>query len=310
MGCVLTAGITILEKERKRHLKASEEYVHVEFSYKGGSWDGWVPVEYRRTGISIKPDETDRLIVYLNKVYEQMDPVNFNDWLAKQEKFWAEEKPKASITKAFFDSLIKGGWQCVECTLPQNPNWARRIQELKECGYTIATDINRYCPRCKANKTHLILLPIERGHIDGNGYETWSLALRKRIICILGGIDAYEGVSSTHVLPDHKFSEIRWDENTKNENPDAMSDDEIRAKFQLLTNQRNQQKREVCRACFQTGKRGILFGIPYFYEGSESWDPSIPKKGKEAEKGCVGCPWYDIQAWREHLIAHLNRGKL
>lgn len=307
MDYMLNDGITIVEQERKKHSKASEEYIHVEFNYKNDSWDGWVPVEYRRTGVSIKPEEQERLYAYLNAVYEQMNPVNFQSWLIKQEKFWAEEKPNAGTTKAFFDSLVRGGWQCVGCILPQNPNWARRIQDLKEFGYTIATDTKRYCPHCKANKTHLILLPIERGSIEGNGYETWSPALRKRIIRVLGGIDVYEGVASAHVLPDHKFSEIRWDEDTKGDNPDTMTDEEIKAKFQLLTNQRNQQKREVCRTCFQTGHRGVLYGIPYYYEGTSEWDTSIPAKGKAAERGCVGCPWYDIVAWKQHLLNDLKR---
>ncbi len=61
----------------------------------------------------------------------------------------------------------------------------------------------------------------------------------------------------------------------------------------------------MCRNCFQTGKRGIIYGIPYFYEGGENWDPSIPKTGKEAEKGCIGCPWYDIQKWRMNLLDKL-----
>ena len=100
----------------------------------------------------------------------------------------------------------------------------------------------------------------------------------------------YENVKSPHCLPDHKFSEIRWDENTKSENPDNMTDKEIQQKFQLLTNQRNQQKREICRKCYQTGKRGVIFGIPFYYKGNENWDESIPKTGKDAEKGCVGCP--------------------
>lgn len=146
MDYILNENITIVEKERKKHSKASEEYVHVRFDYSGTLWDGWVPVEYRRTGISIKEDEVDRLTVYLNKVYEQMNPINFQSWLKTQEKFWKEEKPNAATTKAFFDSLVKGGWQCVECTLPKNPNWARRIQDLKEFGYTLATDTKRYCP--------------------------------------------------------------------------------------------------------------------------------------------------------------------
>lgn len=31
------------------------------------------------------------------------------------------------------------------------------------------------------------------------------------------------------------------------------------------------------------------------------WDDSIPTKGKAAEKGCEGCPWYDIEKWRRIL---------
>ncbi|WP_322169455.1 restriction endonuclease [Acutalibacter caecimuris] len=306
MDYILNRNITIVDKERKKHSKASEEYVHVRFDYPDTTWDGWVPVEYRRTGIFIKQGEVDKLTAYLNKVYEQMNPINFQSWLKKQEKFWREEKPNAGTTKAFFDSLVKGGWQCVECTLPKNPNWARRIQDLKEFGYTLATDTKRFCPTCGENKTHLILLPIERGNVEGNGYETWSPALRKRIIQVLGSIDVYEGTFSAHCLPDHKFSEIRWDENTKVEDPDTMSDEEIRAKFQLLTNQRNQQKREVCRTCFQTGKRGCIYGIPFYYEGDENWDVSIPPKGKDAEKGCIGCPWYDIAEWKRRLLEKLG----
>lgn len=306
MSAELNKGISIVENERKKHSKASEEYIHVRFTYSDSVWDGWVPVEYRRTGVSIKPEEGDKLITYLNKVYDQMNPENFKTWLEKQEQFWKTEKPNAGTTKAFFDSLIKGGWQCVECTLPKNPNWARRIQDLKELGYTLATDTKHYCPTCRENKTHLILLPIERGSIEGNGYETWSPALRKRIIRVLGSIDVYEGTFSPHCLPDHKFSEIRWDESTKAENPDSMTDAEIKEKFQLLTNQRNQQKREVCRTCFQTGKRGCIYGIPFYYKGDENWDSSIPSKGKDAEQGCVGCPWYDIAEWKKQLMKVLG----
>ena len=297
----LNPNIKIFKEPIKRHTKASEEYIHVYFRYPESrvAWDGWVPTEYRRTGVSIKSDE--ELITHLNQVYLQMDPHNYPSWLEDQEAFWAGKK-NAGTTKAFFTSLAKGGWQCVECTLPKNPNWARRIQDLKEFGYTLATDTKRYCPTCGANKTHIIMLPIPRGGAKGNGYETWSPALRKRIISTLGSVDVYENVVSPHCLPDHKFSEIRWDDDTKEENPDSMTDEEIRKKFQLMTNQRNQQKREVCRKCFQTGKRGSIFGIPFYYKGSEYWDSSIPEKGREAEEGCVGCPWYDIARWREELV--------
>lgn len=303
---VLNKNISIIEQLYKVHAKASEKYIHVKFSYETCEWDAWVPIEYRRTGLFLQTE--DEIYAHLNLVYEQMHPKHFANWIQKQNEFWAD-KQRAATTKGFFDSLVRGGWQCVECTLPKNPNWARRIQDLKEFGYTLATDTNRYCPNCKSNKTHIIMLPIKRLGSSGNGYETWSPVLRKRIIKVLEGIDVYENTYNAHCLPDHKFSEIRWDDKTKEENQDSMSDSEILKKFQLMTNQRNQQKREVCRTCVQTGKRGYPFGIKYFYVGTEDWDKTIPEKGKEAERGCIGCGWYDMAEWRRQVEMKLNNGE-
>lgn len=291
---------------RLPHSKASEEYIHVEFQYENFIWEGWIPIEYRRTGVSIQdnPDDRSEVHKYLNLVYDNMKPENYDNWLQEQNDFWQDKR--AETTKSFFNELKSGGWKCVKCTLPANPNWARRVQDLKEMGYTIATNTNRFCNNCQVNTTHLIMLPITRGSLTGNGYETWSKELRKRILNVLNNIDVYENKPNNHALPDHKFSEIRWDDDTKSENPNTMTDDEIRQKFQLLSNQRNQQKREVCRACFQTGKRGTIFGIPFFYKGSEDWDKDIPKKGKKAERGCIGCAWYDIEKWRNELIEKIK----
>lgn len=302
----LNSNIKILSSEPIINSKASEVYVAVEFTYPTERWEGYVPIEYRRTGTSIDFDDKDTLNSFLNSVYENMSPDKRSAWKKEQETFWAT-KPNAGTTKAFFDKLAEGGWKCGACEMPRNPNPQRRIQDLKEFGYTIATDLARYCPHCGRNTSQRIMLPIPRGGNEGNGYETWSPALRKRIITVLGSYDVYEAVTTPHCLPDHKFSEIRWDDSTKAENPDSMSDSEIKKKFQLMTNQRNQQKREVCRTCFQTGKRGTMFGITYFYEGGSDWDPTIPTKGKEAEQGCVGCPWYDIEEWRKHLLEKIEQ---
>lgn len=302
---MLNSKIKIISTKPIVNSKASETYIDVCFDYSSSLWEGYIPIEYRRTGLSIDFDDKDKLYDYLNTIYEQMNPNNLDTWKCEQEKFWST-KPNAGTTKKFFDTLAQGGWKCGSCDMPRNPNPQRRIQDLKEFGYTIATNLSRYCPHCNKNTSQRIMLPIPRGGNNGNGYETWSLELRKRIISILGSYDVYEATFSPHCLPDHKFSEIRWDDQTKSENPDTMSDDEIRNKFQLLTNQRNQQKREICRNCFQTGKRGTIYGINFFYEGTEDWDKTIPQKGKEAEKGCVGCPWYDIDLWRKKLIEKLK----
>lgn len=302
----LNQGIKIISTTPIINTKASETYVSVVFDYGTSKWEGYVPIEYRRTGVSIDFNNKDDLHSYLNDLYQQMNLSKLQTWLDEQTEFW-KTKPNAGTTKGFFDKLAEGGWKCGACEMPRNPNPQRRIQDLKEFGYTIATNLARYCSHCGKNTSQRIMLPIARAEITGNGYETWSQDLRKRIITLLNGYDVYEAVYSPHCLPDHKFSEIRWDHETKEENTDTMTDEEIIKKFQLMTNQRNQQKREVCRTCYQTGKRGTIYGINYFYEGDENWDPNIPKKGKNAEKGCIGCPWYDIVAWRKALLEKIKK---
>lgn len=287
----------------RQHSKASEKYVDVSFSYPGIKYFTSIPIEYRRTGTEIKDTEVND---YLALVYKEVNPKNWTDWRQEQVKFWLL-KPNAGITKSFFDVLSsKFDWCCVTCSFPNNPNWARRIQDIKEFGYTLATHTSRACPQCKRNTTQLIMVPLKRGGITG--YETWSPVLRNRIISVLNEYDSFEAkkVKKESLLPDHKFPEIRWDQNTKRSSLEHLSNDEIIADFQLLNNQRNQQKREVCRNCFQTNSRGVAYGIPYFYQGSSIWDPSIPKTGKDAEEGCKGCAWYDLEKWRNALVTKIE----
>lgn len=297
----------IKQIETRFHNKASEKYVDVNFSYADDiSYLTSVPISYRRTGTEIPDDELD---TYLQKVYEEVNPINWNNWRSEQCNFWSENKPNALTTKSFFDVLSQRfDWCCTTCTLPPNPNFARRIQDIKEFGYTLATNINKFCSKCNKNTNQIILLPIKRGGITG--YEIWSPQLRAHIVEVLASFDAYEAkvTRKEGLLPDHHFPEIRWDADTKRDSSEleSISDDEIRRDFQLISNQRNQQKREVCRNCFQTGNRGVIYGISFFYSGTTTWDEKIKKTGKEAEKGCVGCGWYDINQWRLKLNEFIN----
>jgi hypothetical protein len=286
----------------RTHTKASEKYIDVCFHYAGFAlFSTSVPFEYRRTGTDIKETEIDQ---YLEKVYAQVNPEHWQAWRIEQAAFW-QNKPGATTTKPFFDILSSNfSWCCVSCTLPNNPNWARRVQDLKEFGYTIATDTHKFCQKCQKNTTQLILVPLPRGGITG--YETWSPQLRQKIVEILK-FDAFEGsAKKDSLLPDHKFPEIRWDAQTRRPSLENLTAGEIERDFQLLTNQRNQQKREICRHCFQTGERGTFLEIPFFYQGRALWDETIPKTGKAAEQGCIGCAWYDINRWKSELTQRLT----
>jgi len=282
----------------REHAKASEKYVDVQLKYAAGEWEGSVPIHYRRTGLFA--ESAEEIAAALSIAFESLQPGVRKKWFSRESKHWAKFARK-DVTRAFFDKLGDFRWHCVNSSLPQNPNWARRIQDIKEMGYTLATNTGRYCKRCKKNLTHIQLLAIPRG--AGGGYEAWGPELRERILDVLGHYDVFEDRAGKNyaLLPDHKFPEIRWDNKTRRKSLGHLKDDKIREQFQLLSNQRNQQKREVCRTCFQTGARGTPFGIPFFYRGGQKWPASVPRVGAAAEKGCLGCGWYDMKRWREEL---------
>lgn len=283
----------------RSHSKASERYIDVNFFYEDGEqWHGSVPIEYRRTGTDLK-DELE-IQAHLLQAYNHCRREKREQWLAEQATFWTT-KLSAKVTKPIFDPLTSFRWCCTSCDLPANSNPQRRIQALKEMGYTIATNTKQICDRCQKRRTHHILVPLPRGGISG--YETWPPQLRKKIMSLLNTYDVYEARtgSKDNLLPDHKFPEIRWDAQTKRASLEGITEEQIKNDFQLMSNQRNQQKREVCRTCYQTGKRGYPFGIKFYYQGDENWPAGVPKRGKEAEQGCVGCGWYDMKQWRETL---------
>ena len=276
--------------------KASEVYVKVSFIQNDGfRWDTYVPFVDRRAGLDIKTEE--ELADYLKSLKQYFTPEAMENWKQSELK---RGLIGGDVTPIFFKVLLSFKEEFER--FPMNPNSARRIQDIKDAGYTLAS-----VPRAKGLKGYnRILLPIPI-HSE-MGYETFTPQFKARVIRLLHERNAFEArvTPKKALIPDHKFSEVRWDDETKGENPMDMTDSEIVQKFQLLDNQRNQQKREVCRKCYQEGIRGTIYGIKYFYEGTEQWDSTIPVKGKAAEQGCIGCPWYDIEEWRRQLNDKLN----
>jgi hypothetical protein len=292
----------------REHSKASEKYIDVTIVQQDGfSWKGSIPYFYRRTGLFIETPED--LIDYLNSIYLLFTKKAISEFIATERKRWSDEMAGKETTKSFFDKLLNLKWNSVQYDLPSNRNFARRIQDIKEIGYTLATDTKRRVKGKYENDTHIQLIPLPKGGMTG--YEVMSPAFKAKAITIMEAVNVYElSTANKHgLVPDHKFPEIRWDEETRAENSDEMTDAQIKEKFQLIDNQRNQQKREACRKCFQTGQRGKLYGLNYFYHGDENWPEGFPRVGKDAEIGCLGCGWYDIQKWREGLNDLINKNK-
>ena len=276
--------------------KASEVYVKTKFVQSNGfEWETYVPYVDRRAGLNIETEQD--LAEYLKSLKQYFTKEAMEKWRQTEK---ARGLIRGDVTPDFFDILLSFKEELER--FPPNRNPARRIQDIKDAGYTIAS-----VPRQNGRGYNRILLPIPL-HTE-MGYETFTPQFKARVIRLLKERNAFEARTTAKkaLIPDHKFSEVRWDEETKDENPMDMTDDEIIQKFQLLDNQRNQQKREICRKCYQEGVRGTIYGIDYFYKGTKQWDKNIPTKGKAAEKGCEGCPWYDIEEWRNRLNKALKQ---
>lgn len=272
------------------HSKASESYVVVRHTINSIVHIRHLPYNYRRTNTHIT--NISDLCDYTKKGLSSFSQSNISQFVDKAYRDADEIFGNATVTLPIFKKLLEscGKWVCNKEF--NNPNSQRRIQDIKERGFTIAT-------KWEGRKTFHSLLPFEI--VRAPVYETISKKTRARIFTVLQGIDACTGrKAGKSVLPDHKFPEIRWDKDTADSN-EELTDIDIKAKFQLVLEQINQTKREICRECYQTNKRGKFSNINFYYSGDESWPVKVPKKGKGSEKGCIGCFWYDMSAWRAKL---------
>ena len=142
------------------HSKASEKYVDVIFSYPDQKpWEGSIPYYYRRMGLFL--EEPKLIAGLIEKAYESLKKEKAKQWIATEKKLWETDHKGKSVTKPFFDKLLNLQWNSVEGDFPVNPNWARRIQDIKEMGYLLSTDTNRYNDKLHKNTTQIILVPLE-----------------------------------------------------------------------------------------------------------------------------------------------------
>ncbi|MDR3233977.1 MAG: hypothetical protein LBT46_10015 [Planctomycetaceae bacterium] len=285
------------------HSIGAERYLDVRFVYSDSIFETFIFVEDRRQYLNFEVTNSlsEELQDYLNFLYEQLKPENRRKLADKIKKEW--DSKRNTQQKQTLYKLLDFEWHRNSEVVPNSSNSQKTIQTLKDRGFIIVTNP---LGRSSSVGTLVKLLPLDRYTLNAQ-WEVIPPRVKRRIIEVLGKFDAYENGIANGLLPDHKFSEIRWDNTVAETNDDGISEEQIRAKFQLLSNQRNQHKREMCKRCFKTGIRQPIFGINFFYEGSEQWDEAVPRAGKEAEKGCVGCGWYDIVKWRETLNQKLKR---
>ena len=207
----------------------------------------------------------------------------------------------------YFQLLSDNEFHCRNCAgrfiNSSQPAGDGGIQGLKRAGIDIETRYNISCSICGV-----------KGAWDrwtGKIIHAYSASgipdeLAERIIKYYKNTDSIEGRRRQphELVIDHRFPMNRWI-GEEDKNSVDMPESEIQRKFQLLkkdsSGNHNKLKTEACNKCLRTGKRGYPMGIKFFYFGNENWDDTFPRSGAEAEKGCIGCGWYDFEQWRSAL---------
>ncbi len=275
--------------------------------YEDSEKDCFIPVACDRYGnvndydsILTEADLENRIDFqeYLKDVYERLTPSNIEIWKKEIEERYNRNTEKHKLLRCLLSSLNERVLNTD--ALPGNSNPQKSLQALREDGLVIITE--------RENR-HTYLRLVEGLYLSGFKSENIPEQTRKKVLKLLGYIDALSGNKKTarELVVEHKFPESRWGNKTVYNNID-MSDDEIKEKFQLLTNQYNIVKREACKKCYAYGERQAPFGITYFYQGDENWNCDAIE-GDDAEKGCIGCGWYDTELWKKSLIEAANKEK-
>ena len=200
-----------------------------------------------------------------------------------------------------FTILSDGEWHCGKHELPGTQP-AKAIQIIRQHGFEIENK-TIYCDTCKDKTVHRKLLstePAEPSFIR----QQFPAKLRKRILKHYDNVEAItlRKMIANQLEVDHRFPQVRWS-GDESYNPE-MAEEELHAKFQLLTRQHNLWKSRYCENCAKTGERGTFIGINFFAEGETQWDP---KYSSGDERGCYGCFWYDPDKWRESLNALIDK---
>jgi hypothetical protein len=201
-----------------------------------------------------------------------------------------------------YETLKDLEWHCSKCELKagQAKTWqtwrdAYGFQFSKGNSDSQNWDKRIKCENCGKTTSHRKLETLERNEIT-SARSGISPKLAERIKKLLNYEEAFwlRKLSAKELEVDHKFPQIRW--NKDEEENENLTNEELKARFILLTRSNNLLKSRNCERCVQTKRRGNFPGIYFWYEGNENWTVE-----PHDEKGCVGCFWYDPYKWREEL---------
>lgn len=174
---------------------------------------------------------------------------------------------------------------------------AKVAQNLRDDGFEMLKVGSRfgetiYCEECKRKTLHYKMISLEKKE-ELNIRKTLPAGKIEQIKTIFNNKDCFDLHNSNDLEIDHRASPYLKKEIAVTK---YTTEEELFNNFQLLTKRNNYIKREECKKCQETKKRGKFSGIDYYYAGTEAWEGT-----------CEGCFYFFPEKWREGLNIELHR---
>jgi len=201
-----------------------------------------------------------------------------------------------------YSLLLNCEYHCTICLnkIIQSGQLAKVAQNLRDIGYVMEREKRNfgktlYCNECNRFTLHYRLVSPNKENANVSRISFPSF-LKDKLINIYGERDNFTNSYSCNLEIDHRVPPKRLNEKDL-EVPSEITRTEVFNRFQFLTKENNNIKREVCKRCIETDERGVsLVGIEYYYKGYSKYEGT-----------CEGCFWAFPEIWREHLKHELYR---
>lgn len=185
-------------------------------------------------------------------------------------------------------------WVCSSCATDYSDRPAAVFKLLRNKGYKFEETSNgkygkkMFCPICGETKTHYKLLLDDPNFDETINSNIFSQKQYIRVQNILNNVEAYNLWKATSKPQiDKKIPVIREQDV---EDISTLSDEEIKNRYQLLTQEHVALKNKACNHCVKYGIRPPFMGKKFYYLGDDIYRGT-----------CEGCGWYDGIKWTEEL---------
>ena len=185
-------------------------------------------------------------------------------------------------------------WVCSSCATDNCDQPAAVFKLLRNKGYKFEETSSgkfgkkMFCPICGKTQTHYKLLSDDPNFDENDNNNAIPQRQYIRIQNILDNVEAYNLWKASSKPQVDKKTPVSREQDV--EDISTLSNEEIKNRYQLLTQEHVALKNKACNHCMKYGIRPPFMGKKFYYAGDDIYRGT-----------CEGCGWHDGAKWTAEL---------